>query len=272
VPRAVYHLGVVEPHHAASIRNLVDAMAPDPSILGLVLVGSIAHGFARPDSDIDVAIVIDPADYQERRREGRLLYLNTSLCTYPGYIDGKYVDLEFLRQVADHGSDPARFAFEGSRILFSRVPELEAVLAEVTRFPVDQKRSRIDRFVGQLMAWRWYYGEATRLQNRYLRSLAVQKVVLFGSRIVLAENELLYPYHKWLLRVVEAAPRQPPGFAASTAALLAHDTEPRIRAFCAAVLEFSEIDWGAADAAWPTRYTADTELAWTTHEPPIDEL
>jgi predicted nucleotidyltransferase len=35
-------------------------LEPDPSILALLLAGSIAHGFAGPDSDIDVAIVVEP--------------------------------------------------------------------------------------------------------------------------------------------------------------------------------------------------------------------
>lgn len=262
----------MEPHHAASIRNLVEAMEPDASVLALLLTGSIAHGFARPDSDIDVAIVIGPDEYRRRRHEERLHYVNSALCTYEGYIDGKYVDLEFLRLVAERGSDPARFAFKDSRVLFSRVPELQDLLADVARFPIEQKRSRIDRFVAQLLAWRWYHRESARLENRYLRYLALQKIVLFGCRIVLTENELLYPFHKWLLRVVERAPRLPPGFVATVEAVLADDTEPRVEAFCDQVFDFAGVDLGRADAVWPSRYMRDIELAWTDHEPPVDDV
>jgi predicted nucleotidyltransferase len=262
----------VEPHHAASIQNLVDALEPDPSVLALVLAGSIAHGLAMPDSDIDVVIVVAPAEYRSRQREERLQYLNRDLCTYPGYIDGKYADLDFLRLVAERGSDPARFAFKDSRVLFSRIPGLEAVLADIGRYPVDQKGSRIDRFAAQLLAWRWYYREATRHDNPYLRSLAVQKLVLFGCRIVLTENELLYPYHKWLLRVVETAPRQPPGFMAAIEELMAEAGWPRVEAFCGDVLAFAAVDPADADAHWPSRFIQDTELSWMSHEAPVDDL
>ena len=262
----------MEAHHAASIRNLVDAMEPDPSVLALVLAGSIAHGYARPESDIDVAIVVEPEEYRRRKREERLHYVNSALCTYEGYIDGKYVDLGFLRLVAKRGSDPARFAFKDSRILFSRIPELGPLLAEIPRFPVEQKRARIDRFVAQLIAWRWYHGESVRLENRYLRYLALHKVVLFGCRIVLTENELLFPFHKWLLRVVEAAPRQPPGFVADIKTLLTDDTGPRVEAFCQGVFDWAGVDLVRADAVWPSRFMRDTELAWMAHEPAIDEL
>lgn len=262
----------MEPHHAASIRNLVDAMEPDPSVLALVLSGSIAHGFAKPDSDIDVAIVVEPEEYRRRQREERLHYVNSALCTYEGYIDGKYVDLAFLRLVAERGSDPARFAFKDSRILFSRIPDLEALLADIARFPVEQKPPRIDRFAAQLLAWRWYYRESARLENRYVRYLALQKVVLFGCRIVLTENELLYPFHKWLFRVVETAPRLPPGFVATVNTLLGEDTWPRVEAFCQEVLDFAGVDLARADAVWPSRFMRDTELAWMTHQPAIDDI
>lgn len=262
----------MEPHHAASIQNLVTALEQDPSVLALVLAGSIAHGFARPDSDIDVAIVVETAEYRRRQHDERLQYHNTALCTYPGYVDGKYVDVDFLRLVAARGSDPARFAFKDSRVLFSRIPDLEGLLADIVRFPVEQQRARIDRFVAQLLAWRWYYGEAVRQENRYLIYLALQKVVLFGCRIVLTENEMLYPYHKWLLRVVETAPRQPSGFLASVEELLTNASPGRVDGFCQQVLAFAGVDRAEADRIWPSRFMRDTELTWTTHEPPVDDL
>ncbi len=262
----------MEPHHAASIENLVRALEPDPGILALVLAGSIAHGYATADSDIDVAIVIEPEEFRRRRRDMALQYVNVELCTYPGYIDGKYVDLDFLRLVAERGSDPARFAFKDSRILFSRIPDLESVLADVVRFPVDQRRARAERFVAQLMGWRWYYREGGRHDNGYLRMLALQKLVLFGCRIVLNENELLYPFHKWLLRVVADAPRQPADFAGSIERLLTGNSSARVEAYCDDVVRFAGVDQAAADAAWPSWFMADTELSWMTHEAPIDDL
>ena len=262
----------MEPHHASSIENLIAAMEPDPSVLALLLTGSIAHGFARPDSDIDVAIVVAPEEYERRRADERLHYNNTALCTYPGYIDGKYLDVRFLRLVGERGSDPARYAFKDCRILFSRLPDLERLLADIVRFPVEQKRARIDRFAAQLLAWRWYYTEAIRQENPYLRHLAIQKVVLFSCRIVLTENEVLYPYHKWLLRVVASAPRQPAGFASLLEEALTSDSRDIVESLCRAVFDFASIDQAAANAVWPTRFMRDTELSWVEHEAPIDDI
>lgn len=143
----------MEPHHVRSINNLTEAFEAEPTVLALILGGSIAHGFEKPDSDIDVTIVVDPAEYQARVQSDRLHYNNRELCTYEkGYIDGKYVDVEFLRTVAERGSDPARYAYHGSRILFSRVAGLEQLLVAITRYPVEQKGERIERFIAQLLA------------------------------------------------------------------------------------------------------------------------
>ena len=251
----------MHPHHAQSIQNVVAAFENDPAVVALLLGGSLAHGFARPDSDIDITIIVEAADYDLRKRERRLTYVNHTLCTYPhGYVDGKYVDESFLRLVAERGSDPARYAFDGARILFSRVSWLESVLADIGRYPVEQKRERIERFTAQLLAWRWYHGEALRQQSDYLLQLSLHKLVLFGARIVLAENELLFPYHKWMLRVLESAPRKPATLLADIRALLASPPREKVEAYCQALLDFIGVDEAAANRAWPMRFMTDTEL------------
>lgn len=259
-------------HHAQSIANLVAAFQRDTEILALLLTGSIAHGCERPDSDIDVAIVVDSPAYQRRRDAGLLHYNNRELCTYDGYIDGKYVDLAFLKLVAERGSEPARYAFEGTRVLFSKVPQLEALLADIVRYPVDGKRERIARFAAQLLAWRWYFSEGVRQQSTYLKTLAIQKVVLFSTRLVLAENELLFPYHKWMLRVLEAAPRRPPTILEDVQMLLERPTWDQVDSYCRGVLSFMGIDFHKADATWPTLFMKDTELTWVGGDPSIDDL
>lgn len=262
----------MEKHHADTIRNLINALEPDETVRALLLGGSIAHGFARPDSDVDVSIVVGATDYEARRHEHRLHYFNREPCTYDSYVDGKYVDLDFLRQVAARGSDPARFAYEGAQILFSREPELPEILAAIVRYPVEKKLERVERFAAQLLAWRWYFGEGAAKENRYLQTLAVQKCVLFGSRVVLAENELLYPYHKWMLRVLAGAKRQPPGLLAAIDDLLAAPTVAKVDAFSDAILAFADIDRERIKTTWPMRFMQDSELTWLEGEPSVDDL
>lgn len=262
----------LEPHHAESLRNVIRHFESDRSVLALLLGGSLAHGFARPDSDIDVAFVVSADEFAWRRAENRLTRVDRTLCTYPGgYVDGKFMDVAFLREVAARGSEPARYAFQGARVLFSRIEGLEALLAAIVCYPAEGKADRLARFAAQLVGWRWFFTEGVRQDNAYLRSLAVQKVVLFSCRIVLAANELLFPFHKWMLRVTLAAPDLPDGFGASLDRLLAAPALDDIDAHCRAVLAFAGLDHDAVNATWGTNFMRDTELTWMSGAAAIDE-
>jgi polymorphic toxin system nucleotidyltransferase-like protein len=263
----------MQPHHSQSIQNLIAAFGKDPTVEAIILGGSLAHGYARPDSDIDVTIVVGADEYRRRRVEGRLSSSHREPCTYEnGYVDCKYVDLEHLRLVAARGSEPARYAHQGGQILLSRVDGLEQLLAEIVRYPVEKKAERIERFVAQLLAWRWYYSEAQRQESRYLTLLAVQKLILFGARVVLADNELLFPYHKWLLRVLESATRQPPGMLADIQALGSAHSRDLVEAYCRKILAFVHVDHDTANGRWPSLFLRDSELRWVDAEPCIDDL
>ena len=262
----------MEAHHTESIQKVIQSFQADPSVLALLLGGSLVHGFARPDSDIDVAIIVSAEEFSRRRRENRLTRVDHTLCTYPGgYVDGKYMDEDFLRLVAERGSEPARYAFHGARILFSRIDGLEPKLAAIIRYPVAGKAGRIARFAAQLLGWRWFFTEGVKKDSAYLRLLAVQKVVLFSCRIVLAENELLYPFHKWMQRVTLAAPRLPAGFAASLDRILAAPDFDQIDAHCRATLAFAGLDHDAVNSTWGTNFMQDTELRWMTETPAIED-
>jgi predicted nucleotidyltransferase len=262
----------VEPHHAETIRNVVRKFEAEPAVRALLLTGSIAHGFAKPDADVDIAIIVTADEFARRRAENRLTFFDRSLCTYPeGYVDGKFMDEDFLREVARHGSEPARYAFDGARILFSRIEGLERQLAAIVRYPVEAKTDRIARFAAQLVGWRWFFSEGVKKDSAYLKILAVQKVVLFSCRIVLAENELLFPFHKWMLRVTLAAPRLPDGFGASIERILAAPTFELIDAHCRATLAFAGLDHDAVNATWGANFMRDTELRWMTDSAAIDD-
>ncbi len=261
----------MEKHHKNSINNLVKEFKKDNSILALILGGSIAHGFAKTDSDIDVSIVVETNEYQKRKKENNLVYVNKNLCTYEnGYIDGKYMDCEFLKSVASKGSDPARFAFKDNSILFSRIDNLEKILSEILRYPVEKKEDRINRFASQLLAWKWYYNEAIRQQNQYLIYLSIQKIVLFSSRIIFVVNEMFYPYHKWMLRVIQKADKKPDKMQENIGEILKAHSKELINDYCTKILTFINID--EKSFFWPNQFIKDSEINWLNGEPPVDDL
>jgi len=261
----------VYPHHAETIQRVVEHFQADAEVEALLLGGSVAHGFERPDSDVDVMFVISDESHAARSRLGKLVYVSSDLCVTPtAYVDGKYLTEATLRAIAEKGSEPARFALQDSRVLFSRLDGLEAMLTRIVRYPVEAKAERMMRFAAQLEAWNWYASEALKHENPYLLGVSVDKLVLFGGRLILAHNELLYPYHKWFLRVLEGAHDKPAGLMPAILALYADPSAEAIGRFYELVKGFRE--WDSSGVFWPVQFMADSELNWLDGPAPVDDL
>lgn len=243
----------------------------DAGFQAALLVGSIAHGYSKPTSDIDIILVATDLEFERRERQGKLAFSLWDICEYQGgYVDCKVISLNSLQKVSERGSDPARYAFKDARVLFSRVDQLEVQLGRVARYPIEQKQTRRHRFLSQLLAWKWYLSQGEEKANQYLVTLAVQKIVLFACRIVLNENERLFPYHKWLLAETESAPTKPKNMMDDLAKLL----ETRNFAMAQNISDglFSSLGLVEKDLDWPNQFMVDSELNWLHHEAPVDDL
>ena len=248
----------MEKHHQESVDKFLYLYKKDSSILAFLLVGSIAHGFAKPDSGIDVCLLVDSEEFQKRKSANKLAFSLWDICTYKhGYVDCKVVDIKLLTKIALHDSDPARYAFKEYKILFSRLHNLDEILKEITTFPGEKKAERQKRFAAQLLDWKWYYSEGIKKQNMYLIFLSLQKIVLFSSRIILNENEMLYPYHKWLLKEIEKADKKPEGFLRKIDVLLKSHSLEKVNSFCQDILGF--IDFTELTVDWPNYFLKDNE-------------
>jgi hypothetical protein len=261
----------MHPHHSQSIQHVTEYFRRDSEVAALLLGGSIAHGFETPDSDIDIMILVSGEEFRRRLASNQVHFFNMDLCTYDGgYVDGKYLSLSFVKDVGEKGSEPARFAFAGSRILFSKVDGLAEEIARVAEYPVAEKAERMKRFYAQFEAWHWYCQEALRLNNAYLLGTSVSKMILFGGRLILAHNESLYPYHKWFLRVLENVKDKPDDLLACIQQLNNDATAQNIESFYEKVKTFQP--WIEGDFSWPTQFMFDSELNWMDGSTPVDDL
>jgi predicted nucleotidyltransferase len=258
-------------HYADSIHNVTAYFEAMPEVQALLLAGSVAHGLAGPASDIDVLILVSEETYAERAHCGRLHFFNRELCTYPGgYVDGKYLRPSFLDQVARCGSEPARFAFADAQILFSHLPGLDTAVARAAQYPTEGRSERMQRFYAQFEAWHWYAHEALKRANPYLLNVAVSKLVLFGGRLILAHNHLLYPYHKWFLQQLERAPHRPSQLLLAITRLQHAPTPESVTTFYDLVREFHA--WPQPACGWPTQFMLDSEQNWLIGATPVDDL
>ncbi len=261
----------METYHEESLNNVVKYFQNDPEVEALILGGSLAHGYASLVSDIDIMIIVTDQHYATRLSEGRLQFFNRELCTYSdGYVDGKYLGMSHLTQVAEKGSEPARYAFQDAQVLFSRQDSIEERIRSIACYPAEKKTERMQRFYAQFEAWNWYVGEALKSGNQYLLGVSISKLVLFGGRLILAHNELLYPYHKWFLRVLASAKEKPPALLQYIDTLYQTPSAENTQSFYELVRDFRE--WPILENGWPAQFMLDSELNWQTGAIPVDDL
>jgi predicted nucleotidyltransferase len=107
----------VLPHHEETVKQAVALHRGDHEALALLLGGSLAHGYAVPESDVDVMVVVPDERFEERRRTNRTMWYSPEMATYAeGYVDVKFVSPGYMKLLADEGSEPARFAFKDARV------------------------------------------------------------------------------------------------------------------------------------------------------------
>jgi hypothetical protein len=259
------------PHHEVAIARTVERFEADPTVLGLLLGGSIAHGFESESSDVDVMLVVSDEEFDARLARLDTAFADVDLAGYEGgYIDVKYVSAAYLDLVATRGSEPARFAFDGARVLFSRLDGLDERVAAAGRYPAGVREDRIARFAAQVEAWRWYSGEGERKGDSYLLATATSRVALFAGRMLLAHNEVVYPFHKWFLRVLDQAPLKPDGIVELIRDVTASPRAKGAERIADAVLGFRAWERGSID--WPNQFMFDTEQSWMRDAAALEEL
>ncbi|HEX2944421.1 MAG TPA: nucleotidyltransferase domain-containing protein [Clostridia bacterium] len=248
-------------HQEETLKNASEKLKTRDDVLGLLVAGSVAHGFASETSDVDIMILISDENYNARLKSGEMTYYETESSTYKGgYVDGKYICKGFMKKVAESGSEPARFAFDGSKVVFSKIEGIEELIEKIVRYPVERKQENIKRFRGQLEAWRWYCNEALSKSNEYLLNLAISNLVLFGGRMLLANNETLYPYHKWFLKVLESMENKPENIMKLIENIYASKDAASVDAFYKSVTDFVPFEMDGFN--WPNQFARDTELTW----------
>ncbi len=114
-------------HHEQAISRYVAAVSDDPEVLAVIVSGSVARGVERPDSDVDLYLVVSERRWDEAYAARRLMYTSTDGIGYDeGYFDIKLATLSYLDEAAQRGDDPVRDSFASARVVFSRVPGLDA--------------------------------------------------------------------------------------------------------------------------------------------------
>ncbi len=261
----------IREHHQRAIDRLAAAYRDDPEYRGLIIGGSVAKGYARADSDVDFMIIAND-DAFERRQAARDLFINRrDLCDYDGgFVDGKIINLAFLEDVAEHGNEPSRAAFEGAFTAYSHIPDFDALLQRIPVYPETGHDERIKAFYCMAFMQHWFMHEAERHGNRYTMTRAASQLALFAGRLIQAHNRKLFPYHKWLPRTLESVPDKPARLVDNFHDLLNEPDGDNATALFESVRDFQ--DWGVSDLDAYTWFMTDVEWSWMAGAAPLEDL
>ncbi|MFW9949255.1 MAG: nucleotidyltransferase domain-containing protein [Candidatus Thorarchaeota archaeon] len=253
-------INTLRSHHREAIIKFSEYISQDNKYMALIVGGSIAKGYERENSDIDIMLVVSDEDFQRYQRQNKLLYYANQFCNYPGgYIDGKIISENYLRLVAERGSEVARSAFIGAWIEFSKIDKLNEILQKIPIYPKHEKEEKIEKFYAQFEYNKWAIDDALKLKNDYLLERCVADLILFGGRLVLARNEILFPYHRWFMKTLENVPEKPNNFIKLIKDLLEYPSHETVQNFYDSIKLF--MDWKPRQH-WSFTFMRDTELAW----------
>jgi predicted nucleotidyltransferase len=260
----------LSPHHQAALTEAVDHFRDNPTVLAVIFGGSVSRGQGRPDSDIDLVVVVTAEEVARRTAEHDVEVVRGLAHLYEGgYFDAKIVDLAFLRDVDEHGSEPARWAFSGARLVHGRNPEIADLLERIPVYPEAHRDENVLDFLAQVMLLRWFVGEAEKRHDPYLLSYATSRLALYAGRVFLAWNRMLYPFHKWLLTEVERAPERPVDLPDLIRAAVARPGVETGEALADAVLGYR--DWGLDHQHAVARFLRNTEWPWRYGPSPLED-
>lgn len=202
-------------HHEESIQKMIAHYRENPEISALFLIGSVATGTGRPDSDLDGVAVV-PEEYCEKlKAAGGLEEVYHGKCTYEGgYFNIHYMTRGQMEETAEKGSEPMRNMFSQARVLYCDEPGLPELAAGIPVFPKAEAAEKQLRFYCTLKMFHSYFWTVCKPEG-FARRHVADGMVYNLYRLVLIENEILFPSVRKLEEYVSRAPDKPEGLIAA---------------------------------------------------------
>ena len=258
------------PHHQRAIDNLVAAYENDTRFDAIIIGGSVAKGCAREDSDIDFMIIATDEEFAKRQQTGDLFINRTDLTDYKnGFVDGKIIDMAYLKKVVKKGNEPTRAAFDGAFAPFSRLRELDHIMESITKYPEDTRAEKLKTFYSMSFIQHWLMGEADRHQNPYTLSRAASQLTLFAGRLILAYNRVFFPYHTWFYEYLGRCAEKPEGLIEQMNMVLKEPDIKNASVLFQGIKDFQ--DWGVADIDAFRWFMEEVEWAWMEDKASLED-
>jgi len=196
-------------HHQESIENMITHYSQNPEVIALFLIGSVATGTERANSDIDGVAVVSPEYYDEKKKDSKECESVFGKCTYEGgYFDVHFKTRRQMEELAVSGSEPQRNMFTNARMLFCHEPGLPELAAKIPIFQKEEAAKKQLRFYCTFKQSYSYYWRVCKPKG-FMRHHVASGMVYNLYRLILIENEMLFPSVRKLEEFVKNAPDKP---------------------------------------------------------------
>ncbi|GLI27013.1 hypothetical protein ARHIZOSPH14_12550 [Agromyces rhizosphaerae] len=228
---------------------------------GVVVVGSVARGTEREDSDVDVYLVVPDRDFRQALADNRVAWVERHDVDYPGgYVDVKLTCPWYLAEAARRGDDPTRASFEGARVAWSRDPGLGRAIDAVARLDDAEWDRRVASHLAQVRIHGGYFLEqSVAFGDDFLRSHATTHLTLAVGRLALAKARRFLRGPKYVTAAMADLPV--PGDVAAAWHETVGTGSPEASARLVAAVEAWTGDMLPAESTLST-FIRDNELAW----------
>jgi predicted nucleotidyltransferase len=252
-----------------TIALVIERAKEDQTIIGVILCGSLARDAGRPDSDVDLFIVVTDEAFQMRRTEKDYFWgTHSDSAPYPVEVDGKIVDKEFLRRLWINGNESIKSTFMDVSLIYSRDAELRSLLERKRDMVDGHKAEKIRKFYALMKSRR--YTADDRAAGILLVKRCIFDTVYFACRLVLAHNEVLFPSVKNMEKELLRCPDKPPRFIELMHEVLEKSSSDKLAEFYDHVESFYSAY--RFDDRLRKGYVLENELFWYFDTLPYDEL
>lgn len=192
-------------HHDETITGYVASVTDRPEVLGVVVVGSVARGVPREDSDVDVYLVVTDEAYAEARARGRIAAVSQDGVTYPGgYVDIKLASPTYLITAAERGDDPTRASFIGAQVSLDKIGVIPSWIQQIITLPEETWTRRIAAYRAQTRLYGGYFlKQADQLDDQFLLHHSAVHLALAAGRLALAKHHRFFSGQKYLTAAIE---------------------------------------------------------------------
>ncbi len=193
-----------------TIDKVITEAKKDSSVLGVILVGSLAKGTEKEKSDVDVLIVVTDVSFNEYSRKHQLYWTlpvkdKQSYCE----VDGKIINKDFIHKAINYGTESIKKTLQYSKVIFSKDNEIERNL-KFLKDIIEVNQVYTTHFYALMKSKR--YTADDDLDNIMQLKRSILDTVLYACRLVLAHNNKLYPCMKNMEQEIETCIDKPNHF------------------------------------------------------------